>query len=50
MLAPFTGLMLAIAAHMLNNALPLFAALAGAAAGTTRRADCPPTSDFSERS
>jgi RsiW-degrading membrane proteinase PrsW (M82 family) len=32
-LAPLTGLVLAIAAHMLNNALPLFLALAGAAAG-----------------
>jgi RsiW-degrading membrane proteinase PrsW (M82 family) len=31
--APVVGLMLAIAAHMLNNALPLFAALAAAAAG-----------------
>jgi len=32
-LAPITGLVLAIAAHMLNNALPLLAWLAGAAAG-----------------
>ena len=32
-LAPIAGLVLAIAAHMLNNALPLFAALAGIAAG-----------------
>ena len=32
-LAPITGLCLAIAAHMLNNALPLFAALARIAAG-----------------
>jgi protease PrsW len=32
-LAPIAGLVLAIAAHMLNNALPLLAALAGAAAG-----------------
>ena len=32
-LAPPTGLVLAIAAHMLNNALPLFLALAGAAEG-----------------
>lgn len=31
-LAPLAGLILAIAAHMLNNALPLFGALAGAAA------------------
>jgi RsiW-degrading membrane proteinase PrsW (M82 family) len=32
-LAPIAGLALAIMAHMLNNALPLFAALAGAAKG-----------------
>jgi protease PrsW len=32
-LAPVAGLVLAIAAHMLNNALPLFLALAGAAEG-----------------
>ena len=32
-LAPIIGLVLAIAAHMLNNALPLFLALAGATAG-----------------
>src|SRR5262245_34483739 len=32
-LAPITGLCLAIAAHMLNNALPLFASLARIAAG-----------------
>jgi RsiW-degrading membrane proteinase PrsW (M82 family) len=32
-LAPVTGLCLAIAAHMLNNALPLFATLARSAAG-----------------
>jgi RsiW-degrading membrane proteinase PrsW (M82 family) len=32
-LAPVAGLILAIAAHMLNNALPLFAALAGAEGG-----------------
>ena len=32
-LAPIAGLCLAIAAHMLNNALPLFAALARIAAG-----------------
>jgi hypothetical protein len=32
-LAPIVGIMLAIAAHMLNNSLPLLAALAGAAAG-----------------
>jgi protease PrsW len=32
-LAPIVGIMLAIGAHMLNNSLPLLAALAGAAAG-----------------
>ncbi len=32
-LAPVVGLSLAVAAHMFNNALPLFAALAGAAQG-----------------
>jgi protease PrsW len=32
-LAPIVGITLAIAAHMLNNSLPLLAALAGAAAG-----------------
>jgi RsiW-degrading membrane proteinase PrsW (M82 family) len=32
-LAPVAGLIIAIAAHMMNNALPLLAALAGAAAG-----------------
>ena len=32
-LAPIAGLVLAIAAHMLNNALPLLVTLAGAAAG-----------------
>jgi RsiW-degrading membrane proteinase PrsW (M82 family) len=32
-LAPIGGITLAIAAHMLNNSLPLLAALAGAAAG-----------------
>src|SRR5262249_13021177 len=33
-LAPIAGLVLAIAAHMVNNALPLVAALAAGAAGT----------------
>jgi hypothetical protein len=33
LLAPIGGLALAIAAHMLNNALPLIDALASAAAG-----------------
>jgi protease PrsW len=32
-LAPIAGLVLAVAAHMFNNALPLLGALAGAAAG-----------------
>src|SRR5262245_9873199 len=32
-LAPIVGIILAITAHMLNNSLPLLAALAGAAAG-----------------
>src|SRR5260370_27875162 len=32
-LAPIAGLVLAIAAHMVNNALPLLAALAAGAAG-----------------
>jgi RsiW-degrading membrane proteinase PrsW (M82 family) len=32
-LAPIAGLILAVVAHMLNNALPLIGALAGAAAG-----------------
>ncbi len=32
-IAPITGLILAIAAHMLNNALPLLVTLAGAASG-----------------
>ena len=42
-LAPFTGLVLAIAAHMLNNALPLFAVLAGAADGPPPEAsEAPP--------
>jgi RsiW-degrading membrane proteinase PrsW (M82 family) len=40
-LAPLGGLTLAIAAHMLNNALPLFAALAGAAAGEPPPGDEP---------
>jgi protease PrsW len=39
-LAPIAGLVLAIAAHMVNNALPLLAALAAAAAG-----EPPPVSD-----
>jgi protease PrsW len=40
--APPTGLLLAIAAHMLNNALPLFLVLAGAAAGEPPPAHEPP--------
>jgi hypothetical protein len=41
-LAPLIGLVLAIAAHMLNNALPLFLALAGAAAGEPPPGHGPP--------
>jgi protease PrsW len=41
-LAPLTGLTLAIAAHMLNNALPLFLVMAGAAAGQPPPAHEPP--------
>ena len=41
-LAPLPGLVLAIAAHMLNNALPLFLVLAGAAAGQPAPAHEPP--------
>jgi hypothetical protein len=41
-LAPITGLVLAIAAHMLNNALPLLATLAGAAAGEPSPGHEPP--------
>jgi protease PrsW len=43
-LAPLIGLVLAIAAHMLNNALPLFLALAGAAEGEPPPAHEPPPS------
>jgi protease PrsW len=45
-LAPLAGLSLAIAAHMLNNALPLFAALAGAAAGRAPEIEPPPEIGF----
>src|SRR6478752_815475 len=41
-LAPITGLVLAIAAHMLNNALPLLFTLAGAAEGELPPAHEPP--------
>lgn len=41
-LAPLTGLVLAIAAHMLNNALPLLAWFAGAAAGKPPSGHEPP--------
>jgi hypothetical protein len=41
-LAPIVGIALAIAAHMLNNALPLLVALAGAAAGEPRGEHEPP--------
>src|SRR5262245_27286772 len=40
--APIVGLGLAIAGHTLNNALPLFAALARAAAGEPPLEDAPP--------
>jgi hypothetical protein len=43
-LAPVAGLVVAIASHMLNNALPLFAALAAAAAGQPP----PPEEDLSQ--
>src|SRR5262245_7674181 len=45
-LAPLAGLILAIAAHMLNNALPLFAALAGVAAGHPPEMEAPPDIGF----
>ena len=41
-LAPIAGLVLAIAAHMLNNALPLLVTLAGAVQGLPPPADEPP--------
>jgi RsiW-degrading membrane proteinase PrsW (M82 family) len=41
-LAPLAGLILAIAAHMLNNALPLFAAIAGVATGKPPEDSMPP--------
>jgi len=44
-LAPIVGITLAIAAHMLNNALPLLAALAGAAAGEPPSGLEPPGAD-----
>jgi RsiW-degrading membrane proteinase PrsW (M82 family) len=48
-LAPIAGLLLAIAAHMFNNALPLLAALAGAAAGDPPpRHEPPPDVGFLE--
>lgn len=40
-IAPLVGLLLATTAHMINNALPLFVALAGAAAG-----EPPPEAEF----
>ncbi len=45
-LAPLAGLVLAIAAHMLNNALPLFAALSGVAAGRPPEIEAPPDIGF----
>jgi protease PrsW len=41
-LAPIAGLVLAVAAHMLNNALPLLVTLAGAAGGELPPAHEPP--------
>jgi hypothetical protein len=41
-LAPIAGLVLAIAAHMLNNALPLLVTLAGAVQGLPPPPDEPP--------
>ena len=41
-LAPLTGLVLAITAHMFNNALPLFLVLAGAAEGQAPPSHEPP--------
>jgi protease PrsW len=41
-LAPIAGLLLAITAHMLNNALPLLVTLEGAAAGLPPPTDEPP--------
>jgi hypothetical protein len=40
--APIVGLMLACTAHMLNNALPLLATLAEAAAGVPPASSGPP--------
>jgi RsiW-degrading membrane proteinase PrsW (M82 family) len=45
-LAPATGLVLAIAAHMVNNALPLLAALAARAAGEPLDLSDPPDVGF----
>jgi hypothetical protein len=46
-LAPIVGLVLAVAAHMLNNALPLLVTLAGFAAGEPPPAhDLPPNMGF----
>jgi RsiW-degrading membrane proteinase PrsW (M82 family) len=45
--APLFGLLLAIAAHMLNNALPLFAAIA-AASGNGPAAPVPPPQEIAE--
>jgi protease PrsW len=45
-LAPLAGLALAIAAHMINNALPLFAALAAAASGRPPEIQAPPDIGF----
>ena len=45
-LAPIAGLILAIAAHMVNNALPLLAALAAIAAGEPPAVSDPPDMGF----
>ena len=46
LLAPIAGLVLAIAAHMVNNALPLLAALAAGAAGEPPTVSEPPDMGF----
>src|SRR6266550_3952771 len=45
-LAPIAGLVLAIAAHMVNNALPLLAALAAISAGEPPAVSDPPDTGF----
>jgi RsiW-degrading membrane proteinase PrsW (M82 family) len=48
LLAPVVGLLLAVAAHMLNNSLPLFAALAAAARGEPLGNEPPAAEEFAE--